>query len=215
MSNAFRDFTVVRRRPNFVDLLIPKKANVQGYRLLAASNFDGTFSTLLTADISSGYLDPKVNPNLLHAVNATDRIRVVFDPASFSLTDSDHFWLKYQPIDFSGTPGTAGAPSLILPDDELRATIRVLISGTAPSAVNVASSLVLNLPYRMQDVEVRNNEASGGRTLFLATSEGGAERQVAPQETALFRDGAQGCLLVRGGGGTVSFSADFTHYLPL
>lgn len=215
MSNAFRDFTVIRRRPNLVDIITPKRANVKGYRLEAATNFDAAFSSIITADIGSGYLDANVNSAKLHSVSNPNHIRIVFDPATFGLTDDQHFWLRFVPVDFSNTPGSAGNPGLILPDDELRASSRVVIAGTAPNGATVANSLVLNLPYRMTDIVVRNNAAAGGTVLFVATAIGGAERQVAGQETAYMKDGAQGCLLVRGGGGTVSFSADFTHYLPL
>lgn len=215
MSNAFRDFSIVRRRPNLVDLITPRRVGVKGYRLEAATNFDGSFSTILTADIGSGYLDKNVNPAKLHSINNPNHIRIVFDPATFSLTDDQHIWLRFVPVDFAGSAGTAGAPGLLLPDDMLRATTRIIIAGTAPNGATVANSLVLALPYRMKDMVIRNNQPTAGTTLFVATEIGGSERQVAPQETAHLLEGAQGCLLVRGGGGTVAFSADFTHYLPL
>lgn len=215
MSNAFRDFSVVRRRPNFLDLIIPKSPTTKGYRLQAATNFDASFTTILTADISSGYLDRNINPSKIHAINNPNHIRVIFDPATFSLNDNQHIWLRYVPVDFAGSAGTAGNPSLILPDDELRAQARVIIAGTAPSAADVGASLVLNLPYRMHDIGIRNNSASGATVLYVSTAIGAPELQVGGQETASLKDGAQGCLLVRGGGGTASFSADFTHSMPV
>ena len=51
------DFSVARRRPNFVDLLIHKRTNIQKYRVGASTSFDGTFTTIFTADIGTGYLD--------------------------------------------------------------------------------------------------------------------------------------------------------------
>jgi len=215
MSNAFRDFTVARRRANLIDLLTPKRVGVQGYRIQAASNFDGVFTTLMTANIGSGYLDPNVNAAKLHALNNPNQIRIVFDPATFSLADDQHIWLRFVPVDFAGTAGTPGAVGLVLPDDELKSSGRTVIAGTAPNGADVSSSLRLDFPVRMRSVNVRNNAAPGGTVLYVATVVGGSERAVAGGEVCTMQAGAQGCLLVRGGGGTVSFSADFTHYLPL
>ena len=220
MSNSVRDFNVIRRRAGIVDLLIPRKADaVVGYRIQAASNWDGVFVTLFTANLGCGYTDPSVDLNKLHMVNNKNAVRCVFNPTTFagaaSIDDTNHFWLRFVPVDAAGTPGTAGPAGLILPEDEFQAQVRVAIGGTAPSGAAVANSTILNLPFRMQDVVVRNNEATGGRALMVALSPGGAERQVAAQETAEFREGTIGCLLVRGVAGTVAFSADFTHYLPL
>lgn len=219
MSNAFRDFSVVRRRANLIDLITPKRVGVKGYRLQASSNFDGVFTTLMTADIGSGYLDPNVNSAKLNAINNPNHIRIVFDPATFAATatiaDDQHIWLRFVPVDFSGVAGTPGPVGLVLPDDEHKASGRILIAGTAPNGVDVSASLRLDLPARMRDVHIRNNAASGGTVLYVATAVGGAERAVAGGEVLSMQAGAQGCLLVRGGGGTVSFSADFTHFLPL
>lgn len=221
-----RDFTVFRRRPHVVDILTPKRDGVQGYRFKAALNFDLTFQTILTADISSGYLDPvalksgAINRLTLGTAPGNGHIRIVFDPDSFSgggptLDDTEHMWLQWFPVDFAGAEGTGGAKTLILPDDEMKAQGRVIIAGTAPTGASITNSLRLDLPYRMQNITIRNNEASGGTDLMIATTEGGPELPVAPQQTGEFFEGSVGSLLVRGDGGTADFSATMTHYLPL
>lgn len=217
---SIRDFGVLRRRPGIVDILTPKQPGVvKGYRFQAATNFDGSFVTLFTADIGSGYLDGTINPVVLTSVNNQDAVRVVFNPNTFTgtagITDDQHFWLRMVPIDFAGSVGTAGSPGLIIPDDETHATGRVIIRGSAPNGAAIANSLRLDFPCRMQDLHIRNNEASGGTTLFVATAVGGSERPIAPQEVSNMYQGAAGCLFVRGGGAIVNFSADFTQYLPL
>lgn len=225
MTTVDREFQVFRRRPHLVDILTPKRAGVQGYRLKAARNFDLTFQTILTADISSGYLDPtalksgSINRMTLGTAPG-EHIRIVFDPQTFggapaNLDDDEHIWLQFFPVDFTGAEGTGGARTLILPDDEMNARGRVMIHGVAPIGATVANSRRLDLPYRMRNVTVRNNEASGGDNLMITTTEGGPELPVAPQETAEFFEGSIGSLLVRGVGGTVDFSATMTHYLPL
>jgi hypothetical protein len=214
-----RDFNVIRRRPGIVDMLTPKRANVQGYRIQAALNFDGTFTTLFTAPISSGYLDPAVNPVVLHAVNNNDNIRMVFNPNTFTgtagIADAKDFWMRFVPVDFSGSAGTPGNPALVLTDAEHYGNSRVLISGTAPSGADVTASLQLDLPFTTQDLYIKNEEATGGHDLYLADLPGGPEQQISPQETLTMFHGPVDTLLVRGSGGTVKFSASFTNYLPL
>ena len=221
MSNTTRPFTVVRRRPNILDLLVPKQANVKGYRLQAATNFDATFTTILTADIGAGYLDPAIDRNNLNALNSPDQIRIVFDPQTFfvptGIEDTKQFWLKFVPVNFAGVPGTASSPCLILPDSSLRGDSRVMIRGNAPSGTTVADSLELQLPFRTQDLAIRNHEAA--TDLYVALEEGGAEALLDGGATTLaqeeFDDGPIGNFWVRGDGGTANFSASFTSYLPL
>ena len=225
MSNLTRPLTVVRRRPNLLDLLIPKDANTQGYRLSAATAFDGSFTTILTADISSGYLDRNLvlaqKDQTLQALNNRNHVRVAFDPQTFNgtagLVDSQGFWLKYTPVDFAGTPGTASAPMLILPEEKLRGDSVIVVTGTAPVGASVAASQVLLLPFRSQDLQIRNYDSAN--SLFVAAEAGGDEVEIPGNSVTLSQitlpAGAQGCLLVRGGGGTAKFSAVFTSFLPL
>lgn len=221
MSNITRPLTVVRRRPHLLDLLIPKNPATQGYRLQASTTFSGGFTTILTADISSGYLDPAVDRRVLQQLNNPNHIRIVFDPQTFNgvagLVDEQQFWMKFIPVDFTGAPGAASNPMLFIPEEKLRGDSVVAISGTAPSGATVANSLPLLLPFRAQDVTIRNNDAANN--LFVALEAGGNEVQVGSGATTLSQIdlpvGAQGCFLVRGGGAPVNFSAVFTSFLPL
>lgn len=226
MSIQDRDFTVFRRRSNLVDILTPKREGVKGYRLKAALNFDGTFVTILTADIGAGYLDPValragiINRLTLGTAPGLDHVRIVFDPDTFggappTLADENHFWLQFFPVDFAGAEGAGGARVLVLPDDEIKAAGRVVIRGDAPSGATVANSMRLDFPVRMQNITIRNNEPTGGDILMVATAEGGPEVPIDPLETGSFFEGAQASLLVRGDGAAVNFSATMTHYLPL
>lgn len=214
-----RDFNIIRRRTKIVDILTPKRAGIQGYRFQAATNFDASFTTLFTADISSGYLDPNINPAVLHPITQFDQIRVVFNPDTFtgaaSIADSKNFWLRFVPVDFTGAAGTPGNPALVLIDNQHYGNNRVLISGQAAQGAAVANSQELDLPFTSQDLYIKNEEATGGRNLYLAILPGGAEQQIAPQETLTIFHGPVDALLVRGSGGTVQFSASFTNYLPL
>ncbi len=215
-----RDFTVVRRRANLVDIQTPKRPGVQGYRLKAAKNFDLAFNTLVTGNISTGHLDAGIDTQVLTTLPSRDKVRLVFDPDNYSggpwnLVDTDHFWLQFFPVDFAGVEGTGGNRALVLPDDEERAAGRVIIRGSAPVGASVVNSLHLDLPYKMRNVYIRNNEASGGDYLAVATRPGGSERLVEPQGEAEFFEGGVELLMVRGVGGAVDFTASMTNVLPL
>lgn len=214
-----REFQVVHRRANLLDIITPKRPGVQGYRFRAAANFDGTFVTILTADISSGFLDPTVDRRLLTPFPAgRNHIRIVFDPQGFfgvaGIEDAAHFWLTFTPVDFAGAPGTESAPGLILPADQYGAESRITIQGNAPNGASLADSLQLDLPLRMQDFRITNND--GANSLFISASDtGGGEQEVRPTLVHKWSQGAVGTLHVRGGGAVVNFSASFTNYLPL
>lgn len=210
-----REFSILRRRKNLVDIITPKRDNVKGYRFKASPNFDGTFTTIITADISSGYLDPHVNAMTLEArPGGLSHIRVVFDPATFnavaSILDANHFWLKFAPLDYAGVEGTNSAPTLVVTDDELRGAAQIIIAGTAPSAADSTNALLLNLPFKAQNIQIRSNEGSGGNSLFVATDLGKPEMKIVAQGADIFlKGGATPSLAVRGGGGTAAFSASF------
>ncbi len=215
-----REFQVVRRRANHVDIVTPRRAGVKGYRFRAAPTFDGTFVDLFTANISAGYLDPAIDRRVLNALaNSRDHVRCVFDPNTFNgvaaIVDDHQFWLTFTPIDFTGAPGTESAPGLILPDSVRIGSNRIVIGGSAPDEASLADSLQLNLPCRVQDFRISNNEASDGNSLFVSAAQGSGEHEVLPETTLDWFDGAVGTLFVRGGGGAVSISVSFNPYLPL
>jgi hypothetical protein len=214
-----RDFNVIRRRTGIVDMLTPKRANVGGYRIQAAPNFDGSFVTLFTAPISSGYLDPAINREVLHSVNNRDHIRMVFNPNTFTgaagITDAKNFWIRFVPVDLAGSAGTPGNPSLVLTDTDHTGNSRILIAGTAPNGASIANSLQLDLPFTSQDLYIKNEQAAAGTALFVADFAGGSEQQISAQETLSIFHGPVDTLVVRGAGGTVAFSASFTNYLPI
>lgn len=215
-----RDFTVVRRRDNLVDIVTAKRAGIQGYRLKAALNFDATFQTLFTGDISTGHLDRAIDTRLLTSLNNRDRVRLVFDPATYSagpwnLVDTDHFWLRFFPVDFAGAEGAGGARVLVLPYDEMQAQGRVIIRGDAPIGAGPANALRLDLPSRMKDIYIRSNEVAGGNFMAVSATPGGSEQLINPGETARFLEGSVESLLVRSDTGAVNFTATMTNALPL
>lgn len=211
------NFSVAYRAPHVVDLLIPKQVGVEGYRIKASPQFDGSpaFVTLFTLGVGAGFLDPAVDRGKLSAMPGTNRIRAVFDPSTYAtgetidagLVDAGQFWLVLQTIS-GGVEGADSAPALVLAPGQQNG--RIVIQGSAPLAATQADALTLCLGRRMTGFTFMNNDTAN--PLFVAFNDGGPEVEVpfdASRHSA-FGGGSASTLVVRGTGGAVSFSADFT-----
>jgi hypothetical protein len=205
-----RPFSVIRRRPNLLDVVIPVQDGVDGYRLDVATNFDAVYAPLITAT-RMGHIDPSLR-NRGHVPVNGRMVRILFDPDNYAppLDDTKPFWMRFTPIT-GGVPGTPSAGSLVLPDgDRYRA---IIIAGDAPAGADVSASLKIDFPYMVEGLHIRNTDP--GNSLYVATEIGGAEFEV-PFGTAQTLDirAATPFILVRGGGGDVPFSASCTTAFP-
>jgi len=201
-----RMFSVIRRKPDFMHVVIPRSSTVDEYRLKWATNFDQAPTQFLTPR-NIGYVDPAIDLRQ-HAVMAGDNVQLLFKPSTFSIPDTKPFWLQYFPVT-GGLEGTPSPMTLILP--RYNETQVVVISGLAPNGATVANSLQLDFPRLMSDLRIHNEHATV--SLYVAFEPGGYEYQLqaperTPQLSALVA--TQPCMLVRGGGGTPTFSATMT-----
>ncbi len=130
------------------------------------------------------------------------------------INDNLSFWLQFAQV-VSGVETLVSAPTLILPDSALKGQGNVTVAGIAPSGASSTASLQLDLPFVAQNFQITNQDAAN--TLYVSTEAGGAEMAVGPKlgfpgyQTIW---GAQPSIWVRGGGGTVVFSATFTLAFP-
>lgn len=210
-------FSVAYRAPHIVDLLIPKQVNTEGYRIKGSPQFDGSpaFATMFTAAIGAGFVDPVVDVKKLHSLPGMNRVRAVFDPDTYTgtaaIVDSAQFWLTFTPIS-GGAPGTESDPVLVLTPSQYNGTERIAIQGSAPNGANLAASLSVCLGRRMTGFIFRNNDPSN--SLFVAFNRNAQEIEIPGGKNDFsahgFRQGSTSTLLVRGGGGAVSFTVDFT-----
>jgi hypothetical protein len=204
-----RLFSIRRRRPNIVDLDTPFIDGVDGYRIKWGANFDTASFTDIITSTNVGYIDPAVNRNVIETQPITGKVRIVFNPATYSITDTTSFWLKFVPVT-GGSEGTVGAPTLVLPDASHRGTNIVTIKGSAPSA----SVLQLDLPGVMEDFRIVNEDTTNN--LFVGTVAGDPMITIVPKvgvQNIGFR-GAQSSLYVQGNSSAVTFSATFTLAFP-
>lgn len=209
-----RTLSVIRRRANIVDTLVPFVYGVAGYRLKWAANFDAAVWTTFLTATNVGYLDPVVNPVVIEAQPTSGRVRIVFDPATYSIPDTKSFWLELFHVAAGGAETQISAPSLILPDSAHHGIHQVTIHGDAPNAADSTGSLQLDLPRLMGDFRIHVETVD--RNLYVATEQDGAEQQLRPDtfpQSSNFSS-TQGSLWVRGGGAVVTFSAIFTTAFP-
>lgn len=224
-----RLFSVIRRRPNYVDIVTPFTYGSDGYRLKWGTNFDvvvlgGNFTTIITAT-NVGYVDPAINTYAIDAQpmggfmdNGGRNVRIVFNPATFSIPDTSSFWLQFVQT-VGGVEQTPGAPTLVLPPSANHGVGINTIHGTAPSATSSAGALQIDLPRLMEDFHIHNEDSAN--YLFVSTEAGGPETALQPDTFSQFSmlRGTQGSLWVRGAtsanvGAQVKFSATFTLAFP-
>ncbi len=205
-----RTFSVIRRRANLIDLTTPRVYGVDSYRLKWSDNFDGSFTTFLTVS-NTGYLDSNVNPYSVDAQPGS-AVRMVFDPATFSIPDTAHIWLQLWHV-IGGVETQQSACTLILPEAAHKGVGLLTLHGTAPSGADVSSSLQIDLPRLMTDFRFNNEE--GAVDLFVAFEDGGPEMRVAHgKEPFSSYLATQGSVFVRGGGATAAFSLSCTAAFP-
>jgi hypothetical protein len=209
-----REFSIRRRRAGLVDLITPNRtgAGIAGYTIETATNFDGVYSAIITN--RTGYLDDAINQAVLDPMPGQNH-RFVFNPTTFSITDTAGFWLRLKQIDATGSTVATSPGVLVLPESERHARQRIIIRGTAPNQASVASSLRFYLPFGCANLVVQNQE--GATHLFVATNVNGPETELAPDALPEFTtyDGVVEQLLVRGGGATAVFSCHFVAAYPI
>jgi len=207
-NSTIRLFSIRRRRPNIVDIDTPFVNGVDGYRIKWATNFDAVFTTFLTAP-NTGYLDPSINPRVIESQPVTGKVRMVFNPVTYTITDTIPFWLRFCTV-IGGVEDAVGAPTLVLTDNSHHGVGIVIIKGTAPAAF----PLQLDLPGLMQDFRVVNESVANN--LLLSTETNGAAITIIPgvKLQRLSLAGTQGSIFVQGDGADVLFSATFTRAFP-
>jgi hypothetical protein len=155
-----RLFSIRRRRPHLVDLWTPRVAGVDGYRLKWGANFSSAPPTTFITSTNVGFIDSNVNRNTVETQPLNGQVRIVFDPTTYSITDSVSFWLQFVPVT-GGVEGTPGAMTLVLPAN-MGGSSLITIAGTPTGTQQ------LDLPM-IRDITVQN-----AASITIATESGGA-----------------------------------------
>jgi hypothetical protein len=231
-----RYLSVYRRRPNLVDINLTSgpnattptspepRANAASYNFQVAANFDGAYTTFQNVPVSGGYRSPSVpligfdteqfsqsrQPYLTRFKFAPSdymtggKVNTVF--TSVGVSDTTPFWLRVQQVNLDGTSNTADSGMLILPYP-IAPNRPILLSGNAPNAGSLASSLEIQLPCQVNNVQIQNN---GSNILYVAFEPTGPEFTV-PMLSSDFVNlvttyVSVSQLFVRGGGGITQFN---------
>ena len=210
-----RTLSVVRRRANLVDTIVPFVYGVAAYRLKWQTNFDAAYTQFIDSS-NVGFLDPAVNQATLDVQQTQGRVRIVFNPTTYSIPDASQFWLSLFHVAAGGAETQISAPSLVLPELSHHGIHQVTIQGEAPIGADSAHALQLDLPRQMHDFRIHNDEAPGGNIMYVSTVQDGPEAAIKPEPTTQFTSlaAAQSTLWIRAGIGAVTFSAIFTTAAP-
>jgi hypothetical protein len=125
---------------------------------------------------------------------------------SIGVSDTTPLWIQIVQNNLGGGSNPAEAPFLILPYSS-QPNRAILLSGNAPSATTIYSSLELQLPMQVNNIQIQNN---GGADLYVAFEPTGPEFTVNPVSTSALNIYetyvASAQLFVRGNGSTVAFN---------
>ena len=206
-----REFSLTRRRPGVVDLLIdidPVKAPpVAAWQFEAAISFNGPFNVLAT--MGSGGFRSKTVKDFSYSDSFRGKVRFVWNPADFAaavpgMDDLRPIFVRVKKKDLgSGSFGASGAIHIVTPYDP-SAHPPVQLEGDAPSAPSLAAALEIQLPKNCHQFIFEN---LGGVNMFLSLSSGGPEYKLKPGTILELFDTTSSTIMVRGEGSSTEFRA--------
>jgi hypothetical protein len=214
-----RVFSIIRRRPHIVDLVTPFVYGVAGYRIKTATTFDAAAPATAFTSTNIGFIDSNVNQMAIDVQNLAGRVRMVFDPTTYSIDDNLPQWLWLYHVAPGGAETLVSAATLLLPDASQflnRGQGHIIVSGNAPVGATIANSLQLDFPRLMKDWRVHNKDTTN--PAYIAFEEGGSEFKLpAPSAVPQFStfEAISGSCWIRGTGAVVPLSISATVANPL
>lgn len=211
-----RVFSVLRRKPGFVDVLVPLVSGVDGYRIKAATNWDAASATVVTSG-PYGYVDPELRDTVASTPdNRADAIRIVFKPSKYSLSDTGPLWLQLAYVIGGVEQNAASAtpPSAITLVGPTSAPYNAMqvFTGNAPNGAAFANALQIDLPRQVDNLKVSNTDDTTG--LYVAFQEEGPEVPVSAGKEISSIYGTISSLWVRGSGASVPIVVTFSYANP-
>lgn len=213
-----RTLTVNRRRAGIVDTYVPKVAQVVGYRLKAATNFDAAFATIFTST-NVGFVGAGVDQRVLESQPLGGKVRMVWNPTDYGLDDKQPVWVQLFHVDGGGAETQVSACTLIMPDETQflhRGSGHLLLRGSAPAAATVAGSLQLDLPRLQTDWRILNESSTDAA--YVSFEPGGGENKLPANATYsqfhTFKANSPTVFVRSGGVGPVTLSIQTTNSNP-
>lgn len=201
-----RHLSIIRRKTNLVDLLVQKTPGAYQYRLKWGANFDTSPFTNFLVSPNTGFRDPAVSDESNITVYG-DKVRILFDPATYGIPDDSVWWLKMSPLDSTGAEMFTTASTMVLAPNPGAYFPQLTITGTAPNVASIADSLEIDFPQQMRDMRIMSTAA-----VWAAFDPNGPEILLPgdPLPKDISRWSTQSVLFIRGNGAPVPFSLVFT-----
>lgn len=210
-----RDFSIVRRRPNLVDLATPDQGGappIVEYRFAAALNFDAATATLQDVP-RTGLKSATVVDNSFTDARYKNKVRFLWNPADYTtevpgITDISPIFVTMATRELGQAFGTAGAIHMIVAYDP-SSDPPIVLNGDAPDGAAFANSLEIQLPRMCDHFVIKNLSANN---LHVALTPGGPEYRIdggatPPELLELVGETTASVLFVRGDGGVATFNA--------
>lgn len=207
-----RAFSVYRRRPHYVDLLLPFDSTILTWEFQAAQYFDGSYTTFATVG-GNGFRSPGIFTSDYVDSQFRGKVRFVFDPDYFTVTngdvvDDDTFWVKVITTTRAGVVSGASGAQPIMPYYAIPYRTFIL-QGTAYDA-SEPDAQEIQLPQLCKNFNIQNN---GSVDILVKFEPSGDEFNIKPVST----DGVDfmtvsqtiSQVYVRGDGGNADFRASF------
>lgn len=191
-----------------MDLLVTKVPGAFSYKLKKSTAFDGSvpFTDFLTSP-NTGYRDRNVDDSSNYTVYG-DKVRILFDPTTYGISDTNIWWLKLAPLDDVGAEMFVTPPTMMYqPNIGGSYFPQFAITGNAPNQPDLANSLEIHFPHQIRDMRIQSTAA-----LWAAFDSNGQE--ILLQGSTLPKDlnrwSTESVLFVRGNAAIVPFSLLFT-----
>ena len=207
-----RTLSIIRRKPNLVDLTTPRRSGVIGFRFSFATNFDAPFTPFqVVRNQGMKVLRPPVSggprtPDVSSGKQRKNFVGFIFDPTEYGITDTAPFFIRVEPETSPGVFGAAEAIHLILPYSSTPDR-PIVLSGTVPAGATLANSLEIQLPYQCNNWEIDN---IGINYLCFASNPLGDEFSI--PTGAIFEQtySPVSQIFIRGVGGATTLTSVFT-----
>lgn len=201
-------YNIARRQAKVLDIITPN-IGAHGYKVQWATNFDQSFTDIITTS-RNGHRDHHLVPAVLGMV-AGNWVRIAFDPTKYNIDDTKAFWIKLIQIDDNGDPVDTSPPRLVLPPFKYMGI--TVVSGLAPNAASVDDALMLELGDSFTGFRVHNESTEAA---LYVSMDGNTETKVDKDtaRTLANLNEAQAVVKVRGGGKDVAFSITLSPTSP-
>lgn len=169
-----RSISIVRRKPDLIDLTVRLRSGVDKFRFSVADNFDTALAAFQVVP-QIGYVSRTAAINDIGYVGSPFRgyCRFLFAPSDYTVAvpamrDDKPIYLSIEEGYPDGTFGSPEALHMVMPA-HWTANRGIILSGTVPVGANLTNSLEIQLPMQCFNWEFTN---IGSNNIYVAFERG-------------------------------------------